>query len=118
MQDKTIEQLLPKDAAVRLIAFRDAVARALPGVVEGVVLFGSRARGDAGPDSDYDVAVVLKDLSLDRDVRRRLADAAWEHVVEGYAIIPIAMAADEFAANCPTRTELAARIAAEGVRVE
>jgi uncharacterized protein len=119
MQTKTIEQLLlPKDAAVRLVAFRDAVARALPGAVEGVVLFGSRARGDASPDSDYDVAVVLKDLSLSRDVRRRLADAAWEHVVEGYAIVPIALTADEFAADCPTRTELATRIAAEGVRVE
>ena len=31
--------------------------------VERVVLFGSRARGDAQPDSDYDVAVFLKDLA-------------------------------------------------------
>ena len=30
---------------------------------ERVVLFGSRARGDAAPDSDYDVAVFLKDMS-------------------------------------------------------
>ena len=100
MQAKTIEQLLlPKDAAVRLVGFRDAVARAFPGAVEGVVLLGSRARGDANSDSDYDVAVVLKDLSLNRDVRRRLADAAWEHVVEGYAIVPIALTGDEFAAD-------------------
>lgn len=31
--------------------------------LERVVLFGSRARGDAHRDSDYDVAVFLKDLS-------------------------------------------------------
>jgi predicted nucleotidyltransferase len=31
--------------------------------LERVVLFGSRARGDAAPDSDYDVAVFLKDMS-------------------------------------------------------
>ena len=31
--------------------------------VERVVLFGSRARGDAREDSDYDVAVFLKDLA-------------------------------------------------------
>jgi uncharacterized protein len=30
--------------------------------LERVVLFGSRARGDAAPDSDYDVAVFLKDF--------------------------------------------------------
>ncbi|HVH75815.1 MAG TPA: nucleotidyltransferase domain-containing protein [Stellaceae bacterium] len=30
--------------------------------IERVVVFGSRARGDAGEDSDYDVAVFLKDF--------------------------------------------------------
>ncbi|NJD04760.1 MAG: nucleotidyltransferase domain-containing protein [Ruminiclostridium sp.] len=35
--------------------------------VEKVVLFGSRARGDNSPVSDYDIAVFGKDLSaLDR----------------------------------------------------
>ena len=31
--------------------------------VERVVLFGSRARGDAREDSDYDVAVFLRDYA-------------------------------------------------------
>src|SRR3979411_2769573 len=31
--------------------------------IEWVVLFGSRARGDARDDSDYDVAVFLKSLA-------------------------------------------------------
>ena len=31
------------------------------GAIERVVLFGSRARGDARPDSDYDIAVFLHD---------------------------------------------------------
>ena len=30
--------------------------------IERVVLFGSRARGDARDDSDYDIAVFLKEL--------------------------------------------------------
>ncbi len=38
--------------------------------LERVVLFGSRARGDAGEDSDYDVAVFLKDLT-EGDLRQR-----------------------------------------------
>jgi predicted nucleotidyltransferase len=33
--------------------------------IERVVLFGSRARGEAGEDSDYDVAVFLRDLRED-----------------------------------------------------
>ncbi len=31
--------------------------------LERLVLFGSRARGDAHQDSDYDVAVFLKDMT-------------------------------------------------------
>jgi predicted nucleotidyltransferase len=116
MQGKGLDQLVAADAAARLVAFRNSVAQAFPGAVRDVVLFGSRALGDAQQDSDYDVAVLLGgDLSLDRNVRRRLADAAWEHVVDGYAIIPIALTTDELAEGCPTRTELGARIAAEGI---
>jgi predicted nucleotidyltransferase len=39
-----------------------------------VVLFGSRARGDALTDSDYDVAVFLKSLPDHRKEMNRLAD--------------------------------------------
>jgi predicted nucleotidyltransferase len=42
--------------------------------IDRVVLFGSRARGEARPDSDYDVAVFLKELPDAWTERRRLAD--------------------------------------------
>jgi len=42
--------------------FRAALDEIYGERIERVVLFGSRARGDARPDSDYDVAVFLKDL--------------------------------------------------------
>src|SRR5258708_1117513 len=42
--------------------FRTALDEAYGKRVERVVLFGSRARGDASPNSDYDVAVFLEDL--------------------------------------------------------
>src|SRR5271157_354345 len=45
-----------------LVRFRAALADAYGERIERVVLFGSRARGDARPDSDYDVAVFLRDF--------------------------------------------------------
>ena len=56
--------------------FRDVVSEIYGERLERVVLFGSRARGDAVADSDYDVAVFLRDMP-DRTVEmNRLADVA------------------------------------------
>jgi uncharacterized protein len=44
--------------------------------LERVVLFGSRARGDAQRDSDYDVAVFLRDMPDRMPELNRLADVA------------------------------------------
>ena len=51
--------------------FRQALDEAYGARVQRVVLFGSRARGDARSDSDYDVAVFLhgfasRDAEVDR----------------------------------------------------
>jgi predicted nucleotidyltransferase len=43
--------------------FRAALDTLYGDRIERVVLFGSRARGDAREDSDYDVAVFLKGLA-------------------------------------------------------
>src|SRR5256885_16195843 len=43
--------------------FRAAVDEIYGDRIERVVLFGSRARGDAREDSDYDIAVFLNDLT-------------------------------------------------------
>jgi uncharacterized protein len=45
-----------------LARFRAALGGIYGDQIERVVLFGSRARGDARPDSDYDVAVFLKNF--------------------------------------------------------
>ncbi len=60
-----------------LAKFRAALADIYGDRLERVVLFGSRARGDAQPDSDYDVAVFLDCLNGPSDrwaELRRLAD--------------------------------------------
>jgi predicted nucleotidyltransferase len=52
----------PSDDPI-LQRFRTALDELYGDRIERVVLFGSRARGDARDDSDYDIAVFIKGLS-------------------------------------------------------
>ena len=57
-----------------LTRFRAALDEAYGARLDRAVLYGSRARGDARPDSDYDVAVFLRDMPDRFDELDRLAD--------------------------------------------
>jgi uncharacterized protein len=59
-----------------LARFRAALAEVYGDRIERVVLFGSRARGDAHAESDYDVAVFLRDMTDRAQEMNRLADLA------------------------------------------
>jgi predicted nucleotidyltransferase len=72
--------------------FRAALAEIYGDRIERVVLFGSRARGDASDDSDYDVAVFLNDLKEGDLTSRwreldRLADLRSEILADTEAFI-------------------------------
>jgi predicted nucleotidyltransferase len=62
--------------------FRAALDEIYGKRIERVVLFGSRARGDAREDSDYDIAVFLKDLTDRWRELDRLADLGTEILEE------------------------------------
>lgn len=55
-----------------LDAYRKALADQFPGLVEEILVFGSKARGEAGPDSDLDILLVVKNHAahLKRQLRR------------------------------------------------
>ena len=57
-----------------LVRVRSELDRMYGDRIERVVLYGSRARGDARPDSDYDIAVFLRDTPNIRSELYRLAD--------------------------------------------
>ncbi|WP_315923269.1 nucleotidyltransferase domain-containing protein [Mesorhizobium sp. SP-1A] len=61
--------------------------------IDSIWLFGSRARGDAGPDSDIDVAVVLSGTSAEFDywaVNNKLSGIAYDVMVEtGELVSPL-----------------------------
>ena len=50
--------------------------------LERIILFGSRARGDARLDSDWDVAVVLRDYDGGVQEVFRLADLGYDLLLE------------------------------------
>jgi predicted nucleotidyltransferase len=62
----------PTDPA--LARFRDALGEIYGARLARVVLFGSRARGEGRPDSDYDIAIFLNALPDRWAELDRLAD--------------------------------------------
>jgi predicted nucleotidyltransferase len=82
-----------------------------------LILFGSRARGDADPDSDMDVLVVVEEPA-DESTRDYVSDCAWEAGYrEGIVIVPVVFARDEWE-NGPERQSLLAQaVELEGVPV-
>lgn len=67
--------------------FRAALAKAYGPRLERVVLFGSRARGDARPDSDYDIAVFLDGMESRWDEADLLAEIEVDLMDETGAVV-------------------------------
>ncbi len=53
----------------------------MPSRIVHVILYGSRARGDARPDSDWDIAVFIKGRQSPHD-RRTLSDIGFDLMME------------------------------------
>lgn len=83
--------------------------------VRQVVLFGSRARGDAEPEADMDVLVVL-DEAADEAARDYVSDCAWEVGFQaGIVLVPIVFSRREWEEGPERHSLLAQSVRAEGV---
>ncbi len=66
------EDVLLRDFVGRLLAAAPA------GAIAAIRVFGSRARGESGPNSDLDVAVLLREGADPAPLRRLATDAAFD----------------------------------------
>lgn len=82
--------------------------------LRSVVLFGSRARGDAEPDSDMDVLVIVDDL-MEKD-EDYISECAWEAGFEsGIVVVPVVFSRFEWESGPERYSLLAEAIKSDGV---
>lgn len=95
-----------------LEAYRNALREQFPGLVQDIIIFGSKARGTARPDSDLDIVLVLRngdwhlkravtlpgyDLSIGTDVVPSLqvyTTAEWQELREQQSVFQEVVARD------------------------
>ncbi len=103
--DHTAPSSLKNDPV--LTRFRSAVSGIFDGRIERLVLFGSRARGEGHADSDYDVAIFLKDFTDRRQEVRRMVPLVTDIVEETGAVIhPLPFRAGAWQERTPLMHEI------------
>lgn len=79
-------------------------------------VFGSRARGDAQEGSDMDVFVEVQ--TLDKDLKERIQDIAWEVGFDNSLVISLLIFTRDELENSPLRSSpIVKAITREGLRI-
>jgi predicted nucleotidyltransferase len=91
--DGGVDVANPRDVAAAVAA---DLRRLYGERLDDVVLYGSQARGDAHPESDIDLAVILDEVASPWEELRRMDDILWRHTLESgltVSAIPISRSA-------------------------
>jgi len=90
-----IDVMLKSQEREILVQFKAEVEKILGDRLDRLVLFGSRSRGDAEPDSDFDLLVTVR--SLHKTDRERVFDVAAELSLEyGTVLAVLVLPAEDF----------------------
>ena len=93
--------------------FKRLVSARVP--VNRMILFGSRARGDAEPYSDLDILVILED-GASEEVKDLVSDCAWEAGYEsGVLVAPVVFTREEWEEGPERASLLALAVKADGI---
>lgn len=85
--------------------------------IKAIYLFGSRARGDERPDSDYDLLLVVREnFSLsDKD---RFYDSVMDTLLETGRLVSLKIRKEkEFQRLCKLRTPFMQNVLKEGIKI-
>jgi uncharacterized protein len=110
---------IPEALRPSLAEYRDLLVRRFGDRLISLSLFGSRARGDASPDSDVDVAVIVRDLDeAERVEAIDLAFDAWARMGRvGPPLSPLVWSDRQAADYRRRERRLALDIEREGIAV-
>ena len=75
---------LHPDERIWLDAYRRAIAEGHPGTVLRMIVYGSKARGDAHEDSDLDVLLIIRNEA--GDLKRTLRRIGYDLSAASYAV--------------------------------
>jgi uncharacterized protein len=107
---------LASQEQVWLTSYRQALAHSVPNLVEQIIIYGSKARGDAGAESDIDVLVILR--SGDRATKAKVREIGHLLAVTSEAVPSIMVyTRDEWAAREAGGSPFYRAVTRDGVRV-
>ena len=84
-QERKTHPALPPEVTSALADFQRRLLALFPNEISQLILFGSYARGEAAPDSDVDVMVVVKwnEERLPGGYwRSSISDSRWQSIIE------------------------------------
>lgn len=104
--------MISKEDRKILTEFSERIRRIFPGAK--IWAFGSRARGAATWESDFDTCIVLD--RLDEDIHRQIREVAWEVGFEHDRVITtVVFDYDQFEKGPMSESTLVGNILQEGV---